>query len=99
MASGDLRTYLSLYADDFSHRGMDRAGWASWRMAAFEANPLTEVEISDLMLVADPEVADLYLSRFTQVMMTRNGPVTTTKRLYWKRSAGNNWQIVSEGSG
>ena len=78
---------------------MDKSEWGSWRMGTFEANPLTAVRISELMLMADPEVDGLYLSRFTQVLETRDGPVTTIKRLYWKRSKGNVWRIVSEGNG
>jgi len=31
--------------------------------------------------------------------MTDAGPVTTTKRLYWRRNEGNQWAIVSEDSG
>lgn len=96
---GDLLTYLSLYADDFEYRDMDKAQWSSWRMSVFAANPLAAVDISDLMLMADPEVANLYLSRFTQVLTTASGPVRTTKRLYWRRSDDNTWRIVAEGSG
>ncbi len=51
------------------------------------------------MLIADPEVPDLYLSRFRQVLDTADGPVTTIKRLYWRRAEDARWQIVSEDSG
>ena len=68
-------------------------------MSAFRENPLHGVEVRDLMLVADPEADGLFLSRFTQVLMTANGPVRSTKRLYWRRSAGNRWHIVAEGAG
>jgi outer membrane lipoprotein-sorting protein len=51
------------------------------------------------MLLADPEEPNLYLSRFTQVLQTNSGPVTTTKRLYWRRQDGSRWKIVSEDSG
>ena len=96
---GDIVAYLSLYADDFRYRDMDRDAWSSWRLNVFEARELDRVEIRNLMLVADPETPDLYLSRFTQVQAAADGPVTTTKRLYWRRLAGSRWQIVSEDSG
>ncbi|MDA0678898.1 MAG: L,D-transpeptidase family protein [Proteobacteria bacterium] len=96
---GDLAAYLSLYADDFEYREMDRDSWSSYRLQVFDARELKEVSLEDIMLVADPEVPDLYLSRFTQILTTANGPVTTTKRLYWRRSDGNTWKIVSEDSG
>lgn len=99
LADGDLPTYLSLYADEFRYREMDREEWSSYRLSVFEARQLKDVELNDVMLLADPETADLFLSRFTQVLMTDSGPVTTTKRLYWRRSAGNTWKIVAEDAG
>lgn len=99
LASGDLFTYLSLYADDFRYRDMDRDSWASYRYNVFDARKLGGVTLDDVFLVADPEVPELYLSRFTQVLQTANGPVTTTKRLYWRRSEDSRWHIVSEDAG
>lgn len=98
-ANGDILAYLSLYADDFRYRGMDRGAWSSYRLNVFESRQLDGVELKNVMLLADPEVPGLYLSRFTQVLATRDGPVTTTRRLYWRRSADNQWKIVSEDSG
>ena len=99
LASGDLQTYLSLYADDFQYREMDKDEWSSYRLGVFETRRLADVTISNVMLLADPEEPNLFLSRFTQVLMTDAGPVTTTKRLYWRRDEGNHWAIVSEDSG
>jgi murein L,D-transpeptidase YafK len=99
LARGDLKTYLSLYADDFQYLGMDKGEWSSYRLGVFGARPLEDVTIDDVMLLADPEEPNLYLSRFTQVLQTNNGSVTTTKRLYWRREEGSRWEIVSEDSG
>jgi murein L,D-transpeptidase YafK len=99
LASGDLNTYLSLYADEFQYRQMDKDEWSSYRLAVFESRRLEDVTISDVMLLADPEEPDLYLSRFTQVLLTDAGPVTTTKRIYWRRKDADRWEIVSEDSG
>ena len=99
LAEGDLLTYLSLYADEFRHRDMDRDDWSSYRLSVFEARQLADVTLNDVMLLADPETADLFLSRFTQILVTDSGPVKTTKRLYWRRSAGDTWRIVAEDAG
>ena len=99
LASGDLNTYLSLYADDFQYREMDKDEWSSYRLSVFEARQVKGVSIENVMLLADPEEPNLYLSRFTQVLKMDAGAVTTTKRLYWRRDDGNRWQIVSEDSG
>jgi hypothetical protein len=99
LEEGDILTHLSLYADDFRYRDMNRDAWSSYRLNVFENRDLAAVTLDDVMLVADPEVADLYLSRFTQVLETSDGPVTTTRRLYWRRSSGNQWKIVSEDAG
>jgi len=99
LAKGDIITHLSLYAEDFRYRDMNRDAWSSYRLNVFERRKLDAVMLDDVLLMADPEVADLYLSRFTQVLATSDGPVTTTKRLYWRRTSDNQWQIVSEDSG
>jgi len=100
LEQGDLLTYLSLYHDEFTHRGMGKPEWASYRLDVFDARDLLTVELQDVLLLVDPEEPDLYLSRFTQVSTTASGgPVTLTKRLYWKRQPGNVWQIVSEDAG
>jgi murein L,D-transpeptidase YafK len=99
LASGDLKTYLSLYADDFQYREMDKDEWSSYRLGVFEARQLQGVSIENVLLLADPEEPNLYLSRFTQVLLMDAGPVTTTKRLYWRHDEGNRWEIVSEDSG
>ncbi len=99
LETGDLPAYLSLYADEFQYRDMDRGEWSAWRMNVFEARAVDSLELDDVMLVADPEVPGLYLSRFRQAMTTADGSVTTIKRLYWRRDDGNAWRIVSEGAG
>ena len=99
LEKGDVLDHLSLYADDFRYRDMDRSEWAAFRINVFDSRTLQSVRLEDVMLVADPEVPDLYLSRFTQVLATADGPVSTTKRLYWRRSEGRRWQIISEDAG
>lgn len=99
LAEGDLLAYLSIYADEFQYLDMDRDDWSAYRMSVFDARQLDDVTLQNVLLVADPEEENLYLSRFTQVLLTDNGPVQTTKRLYWRRSAQNNWQIVAEDAG
>lgn len=99
LEKGDVLDHLSLYADDFRYRDMDRSEWAAFRINVFDSRTLQSVRLEDVMLVADPEVPDLYLSRFTQVLATADGPVSTTKRLYWRRNEGRRWQIVSEDAG
>jgi murein L,D-transpeptidase YafK len=99
LAAGDVQTYLSLYADDFRYRDMDKSAWSSYRLGVFAARTLDGVNIDDVMLFADPEEPNLYLSRFTQVLLTDDGPVTTVKRLYWRHRDGNRWEIVTEDSG
>lgn len=96
---GDLPGYLALYADDFHRHGMDKAAWSEYLLKVFEARRLIEVRLDDLMLLADPEEAGLYISRFTQVLATSEGAVESSKRLYWRREKSDTWRIVSEDSG
>lgn len=99
LADGDLDAYLSLYAEDFRFRGMDKEAWSSYRRNIFESKLIDGVVIDDVMLLADPEEPNLYLSRFTQYLMTGTGPVMKTKRLYWRRTQDRHWKIVSEDTG
>lgn len=99
LEESDLPTYLSFYSDAFRHRGMDKRAWASYRLGVFDARDLESVDLDNVLLIADPEEAGLYLSRFTQELVTDSGSVRTTKRLYWLRRERNSWQIVAEDSG
>ena len=99
LSDGDLRAYLALYSDDFRYRDMDKADWSAYRLQTFEARHLQRIEISGLLLLADPAEPELYLSRFTQVLATDDNVIETTKRLYWRRTADRRWQILSEDSG
>jgi len=97
--SGDLHQYLSLYADDFSYRGMDRKTWAGFRAQTMAASPLRDFILADVLLLADPEDAGLYLSRFRQTIVDSEREVVTLKRLYWRRSANGELKIVAEDNG
>jgi murein L,D-transpeptidase YafK len=99
LQQGDLLTYLSFYHEDFRNRGMDKSEWSSYRMKVFEARNLSNVELENVLLIADPGEPDLYLSRFTQIFHTDAGRVSTTKRLYWRRESAGTWKIVSEDAG
>ncbi len=99
LEEGDILTYLSLYSDDFGHRGMDKDTWAAYRLGAFDARDLQSIKLDNVLLIADPEEPGLYLSRFTQEFVTDGGTVRTTKRLYWLRREDKIWQIVAEGAG
>jgi len=99
LEDSDVQTYLSLYSDEFRHRGMDKATWSSYRVRAFDARNIESVNLDDVLLIADPEEPGLYLSRFTQEFVSDGAAVRTTKRLYWRRREDKNWHIVAEGAG
>lgn len=99
LEQSDLATYLSLYADEFRHGGMDKETWVSRRLAAFQAGNPRSVRLDNVLLIADPEETGLFLSRFTQEFLTDQGPIRMTKRLYWLRRDDNYWQIIAEGAG
>jgi murein L,D-transpeptidase YafK len=100
LEQGDLVTYLSLYDDAFQSRGMSKKEWSAYRVGAFAARKLNAVNLNDVMLLADPEEQELFVSRFNQTLLTEHGPVTTRKRLYWRRDRDRqNWRIVAEDAG
>jgi murein L,D-transpeptidase YafK len=99
LEASDVQTYLSLYSDDFRHRGMDRDKWSTYRAGVLDARVVESVRLDNVLLIADPEEPGLFLSRFTQEFVTDGATVRTTKRLYWLRGDDKIWQIVAEGAG
>lgn len=97
--SGDLHQYLSLYADEFEYRGMDRGEWAGYRLQTVSTTPIREFELQDVLLLADPEDSGLYLSRFRQIIVDGERTIVTTKRLYWRRTGDGALKIVAEDNG
>jgi hypothetical protein len=96
---GDLHSYLSLYADDFEYRGMNRDEWVRYRVETIGAKLIDDVLLNDLLLLADPEDTDLYLSRFRQTIVEGDRNIVTMKRLYWRRGESGELKIVAEDNG
>ncbi len=99
LAAADLHGYLSLYAEDFTYRGMSTSEWAALRLTSFERAGPTRVSIEELTLLADPEEEGLYLSRFLQTTAGEDGPVVRMKRLYWRLGGDGELRIVAEDNG
>ena len=97
--SGDLHQYLSLYADEFEYRGMDRGEWAAYRLQTVGEALIQEFDVQDVLLLADPEDSGLYFSRFRQKIVDGGRTIVTTKRLYWRRNAEGELKIVAEDNG
>ena len=97
--SGDLHRHLSLYADDFSYRGMNREEWAAFRAQSLSQAPPQDVVLKEVLLLADPEYDGLYLSRFKQSIAYGDRTVVTMKRLYWRRLDDGTLAIVAEDNG
>jgi murein L,D-transpeptidase YafK len=96
---GDWNRFLSLYTQDFEYRGMDREEWSAYRIQTVGARPLDDFKVDDVLLLADPEKDGLYLSRFRQSINESGRTITTTKRLYWRRSPDGDLKIVAEDNG
>lgn len=55
--------------------------------------------IDDVLLLADPEEAGLYLSRFRQSIDYGDRTIETMKRLYWRKTPEGVFKIVAEDNG
>jgi len=97
--SGDLHRYLTMYAEDFSHRGLDRNEWSAYRLHTMGAKSIQGFILGEVMLLADPEDQGLFLSRFRQTIVDAGQSIITTKRLYWRRSESGEFRIVAEDNG
>ena len=96
---GDIHRFLSLYADDFTYRGMTRDDWNAFRTQSISNAPAKQVELRDVLLLVDPDDDGLYLSRFEQHIVYADRKVVTVKRLYWRRGADGELRIVAEDNG
>jgi hypothetical protein len=78
---------------------MNRDEWVRYRVETIGARSIDDVLLSDLLLLADPEDAALYLSRFRQTVVEGDRTVVTMKRLYWRRAEDGALRIVAEDNG
>lgn len=97
--SGDLYRYLSLYAQSFRYRGMNREEWMRFRLVTLGSRAVDDLRLDDILLLQDPEDGGLYLSRFRQTLVDATGTVVTIKRLYWRRGPDGELRIVAEDNG
>ena len=98
-ASGDLFRFLSLYADDFTRWGMDKAEWSSIQLRAARQRVIRAVFLDDLLLLAYPSEEGLFLSRFRQKVEDDEQVIVSTTRLYWRRDSSGALKIIAEDEG
>lgn len=96
---GDWHRNLSMYAADFVYRNMNRDEWIAYRLKTAGSRAIDDYVIDEILLIADPEEADLYLSRFRQTITDSEQTLATTKRLYWRKSSTGEFQVVAEDAG
>ena len=96
---GDMQAHLSLYSEDFHHWTMNKPEWSVLVLETLGRRPITDVTVSELLLLADPNDSGLYLSRFSLTVIEDSQTVESTKRLYWRRSVSGVLQIVAEDAG
>lgn len=99
ISANDISAYLAMYSADFRKQGMAKDDWSTWRANVFAARGPVKASLRDVVLIADPEEPELYLSRFTRVLEQDGREIVTRKRLYWRRLGASDWQIVTEDNG
>ena len=96
---GDWHAYLNLYADSFEYRGLTYKEWSAYQVRAAATRPIRDFKSDSVLLLADPEQPNLFLSRFRQTIVDANGKFVTIKRLYWRLNDAGNFEIVAEDNG
>ena len=97
--AGDVDAYLATYAADFAPAGLSRSEWIEAKTRAFGAEAVSEVDISDELIIAYPEEPGLFLARFTLALTSGGRRLETLKRLYIRREEDGGLRIVSAGNG
>ena len=100
LTKGDLITWLELYDESFEHWGMNKAEWSAFSLETLGERAISNVEISDLLLLGDPVEEGLFLSRFRlEISEEAARKVVSMRRIYWRRSESGAFRIVAEDSG
>lgn len=100
LEQGDMYAWLAAYDDAFQHWGMDKEAWSAFSLETVGQRPISAVRVSDLLLLADPAVDGLYLSRFRlEISEGEARTVITRRRIYWRRSESGAFRIIAEDSG
>jgi len=95
----DMQAHLSLYSEDFRHWTLNKPEWSVLLQETLGRRRITDVTVSELLLLADPNDEGLYLGRFGLTIIEDSQTFESTKRLYWRRSASGMLQIVAEDVG
>ena len=98
LLAGDLHRYISMYAEEFRYRGMNKDEWIAYRLPSFAA-AVDDVSLEEVVLLADPEDEGVFLSRFRQKIVGPERTVVMIKRLYWRRFPNGELKIVAEDNG
>jgi L,D-peptidoglycan transpeptidase YkuD (ErfK/YbiS/YcfS/YnhG family) len=100
LEKGDMFTWLLLYDETFSHWGMNKAEWSAFSVATLGARAISDVSVTDLLLLGDPAEDGLYLSRFRLEISEGDArKVISMRRMYWRRSESGAFRIVAQDSG
>ncbi|MEM7430795.1 MAG: L,D-transpeptidase family protein [Pseudomonadota bacterium] len=97
--NGDWHTYVQFYDSAFTSLGMNRSDWLSYRLQSHADRAISDVRLSDVLLIKDPEAENLYLARFQQTIVVGGRELTTIKRLYWRKDAEGRLRILTEDNG
>lgn len=100
LEQGDMYAWLDSYDDAFQHWGMDKDEWSAFSVETVGQRPITAVNVSDLLLLADPAEKGLYLSRFRlEIVEGESRKVISRRRLYWRRGESGAFRIIAEDAG
>lgn len=100
LRKGDMFTWLELYDETFEHWGMNKAQWSTFSADTLGKRAISDVTVSNLLLLGDPAEEGLYLSRFRLEISEGDArTVVSMRRMYWRRSESGAFRIVAEDSG
>ena len=100
LRQGDFFTWLELYDETFEHWGMNKAQWSAFTVETLGKRAISDVAVSNLLLLGDPVEDGLYLSRFRlEISEGEARKVISMRRMYWRRSESGAFRIVAEDSG
>ena len=100
LEDGDLFAWLDAYDKSFTRWGMNRDEWVTFSLQTIARRQIESVDVSNLLILADPAEDGLFLSRFRLETREAGGrSVVSMHRIFWRRAESGDLKIVAEDSG
>ena len=95
--SRDPAKYLKHYSKHFKTESHTYSSWSEHKSRINPSKEYIKVEIDNLSIFNYPGEENMVMMSFNQDYQSNNYSNQSTKTMYWKKNANNEWKIIYEG--